>query len=73
MDRVLWEKTGHWTTTKMQCSPRLLRTVNTALSDELPRARTNFQPGAEVLSRLPLRMAEFGSCHRNEPSGSLMA
>lgn len=32
MDRVLWEKPVTGTTTKMQCSPRLLRTVNTALS-----------------------------------------
>lgn len=32
MDRVLWEKPVTGTTTKMQCSPHLLRTVNTALS-----------------------------------------
>ncbi len=39
---------------------------------ELPRPRADFLNKVYVLYRdLPLRMAEFGSCHRNEPSGAL--
>ncbi len=34
-------------------------------------SRTGVQPGVEILRDLPIRLAEFGSCHRNEPSGSL--
>ena len=41
-------------------------------ADELPRPRADLQPGAQQSYRdLPLRMAEFGSCHRYEPSGAL--
>ena len=42
-----------------------------AEADELPGPRADLQPGLHSYRDLPLRMAEFGSCHRNEPSGAL--
>ncbi len=72
MDRVLWEKTGHWQnygemmfTTKSENREYCVKPMN------CPGHVQIFNQGLKSYRDLPLRMAEFGSCHRNEPSGSL--
>jgi threonyl-tRNA synthetase len=72
MDRSLWEKSGHWDnyrenmfTTESE-EPRLR-----GQADELPGPRADLQQGPEELPRPAAALAEFGSCHRNEPSGAL--
>ncbi len=72
MDRVLWEKTGHWGNYKE------LMFVTSSENREYCIKPMNcpghvqiFNQGLKSYRDLPLRMAEFGSCHRNEPSGSL--
>lgn len=72
MDRVLWEKTGHWDnykdlmfTTSSENREYCIKPMN------CPGHIQIFNQGLKSYRDLPLRMAEFGSCHRNEPSGSL--
>ena len=72
MDRVLWEKTGHWQnygdlmfTTQSENREYAIKPMN------CPGHVQIFNQGLKSYRDLPLRMAEFGSCHRNEPSGSL--
>jgi threonyl-tRNA synthetase len=72
MDRVLWEKTGHWEnyaehmfTTSSENREYCIKPMN------CPGHVQIFNQGLKSYRDLPLRMAEFGSCHRNEPSGSL--
>ncbi|QGM81054.1 threonine--tRNA ligase [Otariodibacter oris] len=72
MDRVLWEKTGHWQnygammfTTSSENREYAIKPMN------CPGHIQIFNQGLKSYRDLPLRMAEFGSCHRNEPSGSL--
>lgn len=72
MDRVLWEKTGHWQnykdlmfTTSSENREYCIKPMN------CPGHIQIFNQGLKSYRDLPLRMAEFGSCHRNEPSGSL--
>ena len=72
MDRVLWEKTGHWQnygdlmfTTSSENREYAIKPMN------CPGHVQIFNQGLKSYRDLPLRMAEFGSCHRNEPSGSL--
>lgn len=72
MDRVLWEKTGHWQnyaelmfTTASENREYAIKPMN------CPGHVQIFNQGLKSYRDLPLRMAEFGSCHRNEPSGSL--
>ncbi|WMQ73602.1 MAG: Threonine--tRNA ligase [Sodalis sp.] len=72
MDRVLWEKTGHWDnyseymfTTSSEKREYCIKPMN------CPGHVQIFNQGLKSYRDLPLRMAEFGSCHRNEPSGSL--
>lgn len=72
MDRVLWEKTGHWDnykeamfTTASENREYCIKPMN------CPGHVQIFNQGLKSYRDLPLRMAEFGSCHRNEPSGSL--
>lgn len=72
MDRVLWEKTGHWAnykdlmfTTSSENREYCIKPMN------CPGHVQIFNQGLKSYRDLPLRMAEFGSCHRNEPSGSL--
>ena len=72
MDRVLWEKTGHWANYK-----ELMFATSSENRDycikpmNCPGHIQIFNQGLKSYRDLPLRMAEFGSCHRNEPSGSL--
>jgi len=72
MDRVLWEKSGHWEkfselmfTTSSENREYAIKPMN------CPGHVQIFNQGLKSYRDLPLRMAEFGSCHRNEPSGAL--
>ena len=72
MDRVLWEKTGHWQnygdlmfTTQSENREYAIKPMN------CPGHVQIFNQGLKSYRDLTIRMAEFGSCHRNEPSGSL--
>ena len=72
MDRVLWEKTGHWQnygdlmfTTQSENREYAIKPMN------CPGHVQIFNQGLKSYRDLPIRMAEFGSCHRNEPAGSL--
>ena len=73
VDRSLWEASGHW--------EKFRENMFVSNSDEertlcvkpmnCPCHIQIFKQGLKSYRDLPLRMAEFGSCHRNEPSGSL--
>lgn len=72
MDRVLWEKSGHWEkfsdlmfTTHSEARDYAIKPMN------CPGHVQIFNQGLKSYRDLPLRMAEFGCCHRNEPSGAL--
>ena len=72
VDRSLWEKSGHWGmysdlmfTTQSEKRDYAIKPMNCPCHIEI------FNQGLKSYRDLPLRMAEFGSCHRNEPSGSL--
>ncbi len=72
MDRILWERSGHWEkyadymfTTQSENREYALKPMN------CPGHVQIFNQGLKSYRDLPLRMAEFGSCHRNEPSGAL--
>ena len=72
MDRSLWEKSGHWDnyrdnmfTTQSESRDYAVKPMN------CPGHIQVFNQGLKSYRDLPLRLAEFGSCHRNEPSGSL--
>ncbi|BCE02152.1 threonine--tRNA ligase [Marinicellulosiphila megalodicopiae] len=72
MDRTLWEKSGHWEkyadgmfTTHSEKREYAIKPMN------CPGHVQIFNQGLKSYRDLPLRMAEFGCCHRNEPSGSL--
>ncbi len=73
MDRALWEKSGHW-----QKFGDNMFTCETAEDEVLAVKPMNcpghvqiFNYGQKSYRDLPLRMAEFGACHRYEPSGAL--
>ncbi|WP_374469906.1 threonine--tRNA ligase [Phenylobacterium sp.] len=73
MDRVLWEKSGHW-----EKFGKNMFTCETEEGEVLAVKPMNcpghvqiFNHGQKSYRDLPLRMAEFGSCHRYEPSGAL--
>ena len=72
VDRSLWEKSGHWAmyqdlmfTTESEKRDYAVKPMNCPCHIQI------FNQGLKSYRDLPLRMAEFGSCHRNEPSGSL--
>ena len=72
VDRKLWEKSGHWEkfsehmyTTESEESTFALKPMNCPGHVQIYRA------GLRSYRDLPLRMAEFGACHRCEPSGAL--
>ena len=72
MDRVLWERSGHWEnyreymfTTESEKRDYAVKPMN------CPGHVQIFNQGVKSYRDLPLRIAEFGSCHRNEPSGAL--
>jgi threonyl-tRNA synthetase len=72
LDRSLWEKTGHWEnfrdnmfTTSSENRDYAVKPMN------CPGHLLIFNKGLRSYRDLPLRYGEFGSCHRNEPSGAL--
>ncbi len=72
MDRSLWERSGHWEmyadnmfTTRAEERDYAVKPMN------CPGHIQIFNQGIKSYRDLPLRLAEFGSCHRNEPSGAL--
>jgi len=72
VDRSLWEKSGHWGkfgdmmfTTNSENREYAVKPMNCPCHIQV------FNKGLKSYRDLPLRMAEFGSCHRNEPSGTL--
>lgn len=72
MDRVLWERSGHWENyaenmfiTASEKRDYAVKPMN------CPGHVQVFNHGLRSYRDLPLRLAEFGSCHRNEPSGAL--
>ena len=72
VDRSLWEKSGHWEkfrkdmfTTQSENRDYAIKPMNCPCHVQI------FNQGLRSYRDLPLRMAEFGSCLRNEPSGTL--
>ena len=72
LDRSLWEKSGHWEnfkdnmfTTESEKREYAIKPMN------CPGHIQIFNTGLRSYRDLPLRYGEFGSCHRNEPSGAL--
>jgi threonyl-tRNA synthetase len=73
IDRALWEASGHWdkyrehmfTTASDEDKVLALKPMNCPAHVQI------FRQGIKSYRDLPIRMAEFGSCHRNEPSGAL--
>ncbi|WP_263773040.1 threonine--tRNA ligase [Propionivibrio soli] len=72
LDRTLWEKSGHWEnykdnmfTTESEKRDYAIKPMN------CPGHVQIFNTGLRSYRDLPLRYGEFGSCHRNEPSGAL--
>jgi threonyl-tRNA synthetase len=72
VDRSLWEKSGHWDkfgdsmfTTHSENRDYAIKPMNCPCHIQI------YNQGMKSYRDLPLRMAEFGSCHRNEPSGTL--
>jgi len=72
MDRTLWERSGHWDkfadgmfTTESEKREYAIKPMN------CPGHIQIFNQGLKSYRDLPLRLAEFGCCHRNEPSGAL--
>ncbi len=72
LDRTLWEKSGHWAnfhknmfTTESESRDFAIKPMN------CPGHVQIFNQGIKSYRDLPLRYGEFGSCHRNEPSGAL--
>ncbi len=70
--RVLWEKSGHWEkfhhnmfTTQSEERDYAIKPMNCPCHIQI------YNQGIKSYRDLPLRMAEFGSCHRNEQSGAL--
>jgi len=72
IDRTLWEKSGHWDkfgdsmfTTRSESRDYAIKPMN------CPGHVQIYKHSLKSYRDLPLRLAEFGSCHRNEPSGTL--
>ena len=72
MDRVLWERSGHWDkyseamfTTKSENREYAVKPMN------CPGHVQIFNSNMRSYRDLPMRYGEFGQCHRNEPSGAL--
>ncbi|MDR6677540.1 threonine--tRNA ligase [Pseudomonas oryzihabitans] len=72
VDRILWERSGHWSnyaenmfTTSSENRDFAVKPMNCPCHVQV------FNQGLKSYRDLPLRLAEFGACHRNEPSGAL--
>jgi threonyl-tRNA synthetase len=72
MDRTLWEKSGHWDNYREQMFTTASENRDYAVKPmNCPGHVQIFNHGLHSYRDLPLRLAEFGACHRNEPSGAL--
>jgi len=74
VDRVLWERSGHWDKFREHMFIAQVEDENKTLAVKpmnCPCHILIFQQGMRSYRELPLRLAEFGSCHRYEPSGAL--
>ena len=74
VDRALWEKSGHWENYREHMFIAQVEDENKFLALKpmsCPCHVQIFRHGLRSYRELPLRMAEFGSCHRYEPSGAL--
>ncbi len=72
VDSVLWQKSGHWDkfrqnmfVSESEDRPLAIKPMNCPCHVQI------YNQGIKSYRDLPLRMAEFGACHRNEPSGAL--
>lgn len=72
IDRSLWERSGHWEkfrndmfVTESEDRVFAIKPMNCPAHIQI------YNQGLKSYRDLPLRLAEFGSCHRNEPSGTL--
>jgi len=72
VDKSLWEKSGHWEkfrddmfTTASENRTYAIKPMNCPCHIQV------FNQGLKSYKDLPIRLSEFGSCHRNEPSGAL--
>ena len=74
LDRSLWEKSGHWENYRQHMFIVQVEEEDKFLALKpmnCPCHVQIFRQGVRSYRELPLRMAEFGSCHRYEPSGAL--
>ena len=72
LDRTLWEKSGHWEHYKANMFTTESETRDYAIKPmNCPGHVQIFNTDVRSYRDLPLRYGEFGSCHRNEPSGAL--
>ncbi|MBW4036298.1 MAG: threonine--tRNA ligase [Proteobacteria bacterium] len=74
LDRSLWEKSGHWDNYHAHMFIAEVEDENKVLAVKpmnCPCHVQIFNHGLRSYRELPLRMAEFGACHRYEPSGAL--
>jgi threonyl-tRNA synthetase len=72
IDRSLWEKSGHWDKFRADMFTTASENRDYAIKPmNCPAHIQIYNHGLKSYRDLPLRMAEFGSCHRNEPSGTL--
>lgn len=72
MDKTLWEKSGHWQNYRDNMFVTASESRDYAVKPmNCPGHVQIFNNSLHSYRDLPLRLAEFGSCHRNEPSGSL--
>ncbi len=72
MDRSLWERSGHWDNYRENMFTTASENRDYAVKPmNCPGHVQIFNHGLHSYRDLPLRIAEFGSCHRNEPSGAL--
>ena len=72
LDRSLWERTGHWENFRENMFTTASENRDYALKPmNCPGHILIYNKGVRSYRDLPLRYGEFGSCHRNEPSGAL--
>ena len=72
LDRSLWERTGHWENFKENMFTTSSENRDYAVKPmNCPGHILIYNKGVRSYRELPLRYGEFGSCHRNEPSGAL--
>jgi threonyl-tRNA synthetase len=72
LDRSLWERTGHWENFKENMFTTASENRDYAIKPmNCPGHILIYNKGVRSYRELPLRYGEFGSCHRNEPSGAL--